>query len=196
MLIYYLKIVRHPTVSDSTRLNIPIPKKGGFPPYFGIEGIRHKSHKAKRGAQKNGSPDELPFDFVPNGFFMFPLCYLPCRTCGTRLACGAGCSLGDNEVKDGGGRGAAVGHGGLRTGVARGHRAHGHGRRRSVCPRRARRTRRSVCARGTLRARRTRRARCPCGARLACGALGAGGAAGAHGAADGHRLYGHAAARA
>lgn len=36
--------------------------------------------------QKNGSSDELPFDLVPNDFFMFPLCYLLCRARGT---CGA-----------------------------------------------------------------------------------------------------------
>lgn len=51
--------------------------------------------------QKNGSSDELPFDLVPNDFFMFPLCYLLCRsrgtcytrcprrTCGTCRTCGA-----------------------------------------------------------------------------------------------------------
>ena len=51
MLIYYLKIVRYPTVSDSIRLNIPIPKKGGFPPNFGVEEIGHKS-QGQNGAHK------------------------------------------------------------------------------------------------------------------------------------------------
>lgn len=39
LLIYYLKIVRHPTVSDSTRLKNATPKKKWPPPYFGVEGI-------------------------------------------------------------------------------------------------------------------------------------------------------------
>ena len=38
LLIYYLKIVRHPTVSDSIRLK-NYSEKSGFPPYFGVEGI-------------------------------------------------------------------------------------------------------------------------------------------------------------
>ena len=58
--------------------------------------------------KRNGSPDELPFDFVPNGFFMFPLCYLLCRSGRTRY-----------------------------TGYARGSRGTG-GTRRTGCPRRAR----------------------------------------------------------
>lgn len=43
MLIYYLKIVRHPTVSDSKRLKNATPKKKWLPTLFRSRGNRRKS---------------------------------------------------------------------------------------------------------------------------------------------------------
>ncbi len=51
MLIYYLKIVRHPTVSDSTRLKNATPKKKWLPTLFRSRGNRRKS-RGQNGARK------------------------------------------------------------------------------------------------------------------------------------------------
>ena len=98
--------------------------------------------------QKNGSSDELPFDLVPNDFFMFPLCYLLCRASRARCACHSHArgSRGTSDACRTRGTGRAS-----RTRCARNARCacHSHAR----------------CTSGTSNTRGTGRARC---ARCAC----------------------------